>query len=256
MGTTGEGEDATPVETSEPDDGFRSQRGHRGRGAFTNARTAARKNARTCIVTRQKDPPEGLIRFVADPDGKVVPDLHAKLPGRGAHVTARYALVERAARRHMFKRALKADVEAAPDLADEVAELLRADLVRTLPLLRKAGDLVVGAGKVESLVRSGEALLVLHADEAASDGVRKIDQARHAVRRDGGPDIPSNRTFTEEELGLAFGGDRVIHAAVPRTTGGERFAERLRDYASYCNDAEKGRHEPRGDANHAKPRPT
>ena len=235
----GEG-DATPIE---PPEGFRPQRSHRGRGAFTNARTVARKNSRMCIITRRKDPPEGLIRFVADPGGRLVPDLHGKLPGRGAHVTARYALVEEAARRHIFKRALRAEVTAEPDLADQVATLLRADLVRALPLLRKAGDLVSGSGKVEGMVRSGEALLVLHASEAASDGVRKIDQARHATKRDGGPDIPSDRTFSEDELGLAFGGDRVIHAAVPRTIGGERFLDRLRDYASYCNDAEKSRHD-------------
>ena len=198
-----------------------------------------------CIVTREKDPPEGLLRFVADPDGKVVPDLHGKLPGRGAHVTARRGLVERAVDRHLFKRALKAEVSASPDLADEVARLTRDDLVRRLPLLRKAGALVSGSGKVDGAVRACEALLVLHAAEAATDGVRKIDQARHAVERDGGPAIPADRTFTEDELGLAFGGDHVIHAAVLRTGGGESFAARLEQFHSYCNEGENGRHEQR-----------
>ena len=52
---------------------------------------------RTCIVTRKCGPPEDLIRFVAGPDGTVVPDLKAALPGRGAWVSARASLVERAA---------------------------------------------------------------------------------------------------------------------------------------------------------------
>ena len=198
-----------------------------------------------CIVTREKDPPEGLIRFVADPEGRVVPDLHGKLPGRGAHVTARRDLVERAVQRHLFRKALRGDASGSPELADEVARLMRDDLVRRLPLLRKAGALVSGSGKVDGAVRSGKARLVLHATEAATDGVRKIDQARYAMERDGGPAIPADRLFTEDELGLAFGGDRVIHAAVLRTGGGESFAARLERFHSYCNGGENGRHEQR-----------
>ena len=45
-------------------------------------------NERMCIVTRQGGTPETLIRFVAGPDGSVVPDLKRVLPGRGCWVTA------------------------------------------------------------------------------------------------------------------------------------------------------------------------
>ena len=204
-------------------------------------RTRARRNERMCIVTRERDPAEGLIRFVAGPDGEVVPDLAGRLPGRGAHVTARAALVERAARRHLFGRALRDDVRASPDLAVETGALLRDGLVRMLPLLRKSGDLVVGAGKVDGMVRSGEAVLVLHAAEAAADGVRKIEQARHATREGLGLDIPADPLFTGDELGLAFGGDHVIHAAIRRGGGGDAFVARLRRYRSYWGE------EPRDD---------
>ena len=44
---------------------------------------------RTCIVTRVAQAPEAMIRFVRGPDGRVVPDLRARLPGRGAWVSAR-----------------------------------------------------------------------------------------------------------------------------------------------------------------------
>ena len=47
-------------------------------------------NGRMCIVSRRPLPAERLLRFVADPAGRVVPDLKRRLPGRGAHVgTAR-----------------------------------------------------------------------------------------------------------------------------------------------------------------------
>ena len=219
-----------------PDDAPAAISSHRGGGSAENARTRARTNARMCIVTRERDPKAGLIRFVADPEGRVVPDLAGKLPGRGAHVTARHELVERAARRHMFGRALKADVRADPDLADATGALMRAALVRSLPVLRKAGALSVGAGKVDALVREGSALLVLHAAEAAPDGVRKIAQARHATKEAIGLDIPAESLFTGDELGLAFGGDRVIHAAVRSGDAGSAFVARLRRYRSYCGD--------------------
>ena len=52
-------------------------------------------NERMCIVTRQGGTPETLIRFVAGPDGSVVPDLKRVLPGRGCWVTAERELVDK-----------------------------------------------------------------------------------------------------------------------------------------------------------------
>ena len=49
---------------------------------------AAAANAQYCdIVSGDIMPEHRLIRFVADPDGNIVPDAAAKLPGRGAWVT-------------------------------------------------------------------------------------------------------------------------------------------------------------------------
>ena len=51
---------------------------------------------RRCIVTGEVQPKAGLIRFVAGPDGQVVPDLAEKLPGRGIWVTADRAAIAKA----------------------------------------------------------------------------------------------------------------------------------------------------------------
>ena len=61
--------------------------------------------------------PEELIRFVLGPDGTVVPDIRAKLPGRGVWVTARAELVREAVGRQAFSRGLKASAKADKDLA-------------------------------------------------------------------------------------------------------------------------------------------
>src|SRR6201994_1370080 len=43
---------------------------------------------RRCIVTRERLPKERMIRFVVGPDRQLVPDLAARLPGRGIWLSA------------------------------------------------------------------------------------------------------------------------------------------------------------------------
>lgn len=184
-------------------------------------------NERTCIVTRKARDAEDLIRFVAAPDGVVVPDLKHDLPGRGCWVSAERALVDRAVARKLFARALKADVSASADLGAMVDALLARAVLGAAGLARKAGAVVLGAAKVEAAVRNGEALLVLHAREAADDGVRKIAQAATSRAGDVRPRVPSYKLFSEAELGLALGGANVIHAAVLAGGPGKAVLKRV-----------------------------
>ncbi len=171
-------------------------------------------NDRMCIVSRESGTAEDLIRFVAGPDGSVVPDLKRKLPGRGCWVKAERHLVDEAVKRKLFARALKEGVTPQADLGALVDQLLTKSAIGSLALARKAGAVVSGSAKVDQAIRTGAAAMVLHAKEAAADGVRKHDQARRAVVHMEGPDIPSFSLFTGEEMDLAFGGGNVIHAAV------------------------------------------
>ena len=59
---------------------------------------------RRCIATGEVLPEARLIRFVLDPDGSIVPDIAAKLPGRGYWVSAERAAIERAATRRLFAK--------------------------------------------------------------------------------------------------------------------------------------------------------
>ncbi len=170
-------------------------------------------NDRTCIVTRQTRQPDELIRFVAGPDGSVVPDLKSVLPGRGCWVSADAETVGLAVKRKSFARALKSDVTVDPGLVAMIDRLLVKNALGSLGLLRKAGHLMMGSAKVDDLVRSGKAGFVLHATDGAADGIRKITQGRRAVREMGGKDVPGFALFTSVEMSLAFGGENVIHAA-------------------------------------------
>jgi ribosomal protein L7Ae-like RNA K-turn-binding protein len=108
-----------------------------------------------------------------------------------------------------------------------VDSLLARATIGILGLARKAGAVVLGAAKVESTVRSGKALLVLHATEASEDGVRKITQARRATAYAGGPEIYAYKLFSETELSLALGATNVIHAAVLAQDAGQAVLKRM-----------------------------
>jgi len=65
---------------------------------------------RLCAATRAARSPDDLIRFVAGPDGTLVPDLARKLPGRGVWVTADRASLQQAIKTKAFARSLKVDL--------------------------------------------------------------------------------------------------------------------------------------------------
>ncbi|MBW9063268.1 RNA-binding protein [Rhizobium herbae] len=192
-------------------------------------------NGRMCIVTRQSGTPETLIRFVAAPDGRVVPDLKKQLPGRGCWVSADRAVLEKAIAKKLFARALKADVTAGPELADEVDRLLSMQLAGMMNMARKAAQFISGASKVEQAVRAMAALATFHAVDAAADGVRKIDQARKAMSfvADDGQEIPSFRFFTEAEMEGLLGQNAFIHACALAGQAGEGVVKRANMLARY-----------------------
>ncbi|MEX3011256.1 RNA-binding protein [Hoeflea sp. TYP-13] len=200
----------------------------------------AEVNDRTCIVTRQSGPSDRMIRFVADPQGVVVPDLKAQLPGRGCWVTADRRLVRQAMKKNLFARALKAKVTVPVELDATVDALLVSALTGMIALARKAGQMVAGSGKVDAAVRSGQALAVFHSTDAAADGVRKIDQARHAWAASGGDEISSFRLLSGEEMAIVMAGGNTIHLAALAGQAGEGVVKRARMLDRYRNRAENG----------------
>jgi predicted RNA-binding protein YlxR (DUF448 family) len=161
-----------------------------------------------------------LIRFVAAPDGSVAPDVARKLPGRGLWVAANRASVETAARKCLFARAAKRRLVAPADLADQVDRLLARRLLSALGLARKAGELTSGFEKVLSAVAAGKAAFLVEALDGAADGRRKLIGAFHRTTRP--PRLVG--LFSSEELGLALGGENVIHTAFLFGRGAERWA--------------------------------
>lgn len=194
-------------------------------------------NGRTCIVTREKTDPDQLIRFVAAPDGTIIPDLKRQLPGRGCWVGIERSRIETAVAKNLFARALKRKVTVPADLADQVDRLLAQQLAGMMNLGRKAGQFISGTMKVDAAVRSGAALAVFHSLDAAPDGVRKINQARKAwhLGMETEAEIPSFHLFAGAEMEELMGQNAFIHAAALAGQAGEGVVKRANLLERYRN---------------------
>ena len=162
-----------------------------------------------------------LIRFVAGPDGSVFPDLARKLPGRGLWVAATREAVTAAVKKNAFARSAKAPLKAAQDLPDQVAAMLAHRLLAGLGLARRASQLVLGFEKVAKSIESGQSRILIEAADGQPDGRRKM---MLAARRAARPPLVVG-LFTSGELGLALGGENVIHTAFLAGRAAVRWAE-------------------------------
>lgn len=181
---------------------------------------------RLCIVTRSSLPPDEMLRFVAGPDGSLTPDLKRKLPGRGVWVTLSSDLVGQAIKRKAFARSLKQPVEVPADLAMQIDALLVKDAIQALSFVSKGGEAVAGYGKVESALGKGKVVALLHAREAAPDGVRKVGQALRRRQQIDPRPVHIINTFDSNDLSLALGGVHVIHAALEAGPASRGFLAR------------------------------
>jgi predicted RNA-binding protein YlxR (DUF448 family) len=190
---------------------------------------------RRCAVTRAERSPDDLIRFVVDPSGSIVPDLARKLPGRGVWVTADKASVAAAVAQNAFAKSLKRHVSVPQDLPEAVDTLFVKHLLQALSLANKAGLVVTGFDKVETLLDSGRAVALVHGAEAAEDGRGKLDRKYTAIcRGQGRPGIIVD-WLTIAQLSLAIGRSNVVHAGLKQGGATQRFlreAERLQRYRS------------------------
>jgi predicted RNA-binding protein YlxR (DUF448 family) len=161
---------------------------------------------RRCLVTRAVRPRETLLRFVLDPKGRVLPDVEARLPGRGMWLSADRNVVNRAVAKNLFAKAARAPAQATADLDQQVEALLVRRGLSTLGLARRAGQVAVGFEQVRAALRSGSAAVLLAASDGAADGRQKLRRLA--------PDLPLIAAFSSAELGAALGRESLVHVAV------------------------------------------
>ena len=161
---------------------------------------------RKCIVSGESQPKAGLIRFVLGPEDMIVPDILARLPGRGIYVAADREALAKAVKKNLFSRAARQPVKVATDLPELVERLLVQRVIDLISLGRKAGDAVCGYEKVKDWLIKGQARTLIQASDGSERGKEKL-------RPPNGPDSLIS-CLTAGEMGLAFSRERAIHAAL------------------------------------------
>ena len=175
---------------------------------------------RQCAVSRERKPLDELLRFAVDPDGRAVPDLKARLPGRGVWLTCARDVVEEAAKGGVFDKGFRHPVKTAESLADTVESLLKRDALQRLSLANKAGLVVCGFDKVAKVLRNDGAAILLHAADASPDGCAKLDRLARSGAGGTRPAAAVLCNFNAEQMSLALGRPNVVHAALKQ--GGPR----------------------------------
>ena len=174
---------------------------------------------RRCIVSGEAQPRRGLIRFAVSPDSILVPDILEKLPGRGIWVAAERAALEEAVEKDLFSRAARQKVTIPKGMVDDVERQLAKRMIEGVSMARKAGRAVAGFEKVKEWLGKDDARILLQASDGSERGKSKLHPP-------GGKGSFFD-VLTASELGLSFGRERVIHAAL----GFGGLTERIREDA-------------------------
>lgn len=156
-----------------------------------------------------------MLRFVLSPGREVVPDLAARLPGRGMWLSAKADVIERAVARGAFAKAARGEAHVPPDLRARIEDGLRGRVRDLVGFARRAGQAVSGWQAAREWLLAGRAgLLVQAADGSAAEKARLVGHRQ----------IPVVAPLTAAELGALFGRDRAVHVAIAPGRLAERIA--------------------------------
>ena len=181
---------------------------------------------RKCVLSNSVEPTEKMVRLLEGPDGTLVPDVAARLPGRGIWVLADGPVLEEAvANGSLHKaacRSLKAKLQhgAVPEgLVAQIDSILERRCLDRLGLEQRAGNLVTGFDKIKAaLGKKGAAtpLLIVAATDAGADGQEKIQRAV-------GKNVPVAKLFDRTALSKALGRENVVHIVLFKSGGAEKL---------------------------------
>jgi len=200
---------------------------------------------RKCILSGDRAPREALLRLAVSPEGLVLPDVHARAPGRGAWIGVTRAELEKALANGNLKSAMARAFRGAPlsipaDLPDLIeAALLRA-LTERLGLEMRAGNLLAGSDRIGEQARAGRVRWLGHASDAGEDGCRKLDQAWRVGREAEGSGLAGARLpLDRATLSVALGRDNVVHMALTQAAAAERVASLISRLERFQRQAEE-----------------
>ncbi|MBF0628265.1 MAG: DUF448 domain-containing protein [Magnetococcales bacterium] len=184
---------------------------------------------RRCAITRNRRPKALLLRFVADPQGRLVEDVSERLPGRGIHVLPDQKRVTALLTRHKMARN---EIEV---ILTRLGTTLEKRLLDGVGLARRTGGCRKGLREVEELLKRGQKPLLLLAEDAS--GLRA--RIESLLPEDGAVEIVI--VPAQERLGTLWSGRPVSLVAVTHLGIGERIRADAARWWSFTREAEGGR---------------
>jgi predicted RNA-binding protein YlxR (DUF448 family) len=160
---------------------------------------------RKCVATGEVFDKDLMIRFVVGPEGQLAPDLREKLPGRGIWISPTRAAFAMAEKKGAFARSAKTQVKVPDDLVDLVEAGIARQLIDLISLSRKAGSAICGFEKVKDALAKEQVKVLVQASDGSTRGKSKLWTPEGALYFG---------MLTQQELGLAFGRESVIHGAL------------------------------------------
>lgn len=186
---------------------------------------------RTCAGCRAHEARTKLLRFVHVPEHVpvMVPDIMARLGGRGVWVHARAACLKRAVRGG-FSRALRQQVTVElSDLQQLAGSQIERRLSGLLLAAQRRRKLALGTDAARMAVAACAAHLLLVAKDAAG---RRAELVSHATERG----VPVIELSTKDELGRLLGKDTLGLLAVLDGQIAREFADSARWLAGLSED--------------------
>ena len=191
------------------------------------------KPQRSCLGCRQTFDRDRLLRFVLSPDGEVLPDIEARLPGRGTYTCISSKCLVSAVKQRQFFRGFKQDVRCMePDeMAATVARLMRERILGYLGLANRAGKIVSGGSLVSDALRGkvkpGLVLVATDVSEAIGEKIVQL-AAVHG--------IPCERVLTKDDFGAILG--KAPRSAIAIRPGGfvAQLATEIERYRNFLGE--------------------
>lgn len=194
---------------------------------------AKEKPQRSCLGCRQTRDQDKLIRFVLSPQGEVVPDIDARLPGRGAYSCVSSECLKTVVKQRQFSRAFKQEARTmAPDeMAALVSRLLRERILGYLGLANRAGKIISGGSLVSDAIRAklkpGLVLVATDVSEAIGEKIMQL-AAVHGVA--------CASVLTKDDFGAILG--KAPRSAVAVRPGGfvAQLASEIERYRNFLGE--------------------
>ena len=193
------------------------------------------KPQRSCLGCRQTRDRDGLIRYVLSPQGELVADIEAKLPGRGAYTCVSETCLRTALKQRQFSRAFKREVAAVmpDDMVGQVAAIMQKRILGYVGLANKAGQVISGGSLVSEAIRGGNkpGLILVAADvsEAIGEKIEQLAAVHH---------IACFRIMNKDDFGTILG--KAPRSAIAIRAGGfvAQLTNEIKRYRNFLGEVQ------------------